>query len=78
MNPEIWISVGIDYNKHGILNCDLCQQVGDEEITIKHLSPLEAKRMIWELKLAGGTHEVTVNRFDRYLVSTRTWLLLPY
>ena len=78
MNPEIWINVEIDYNKHGILNCNLCQQVGDEEMTIEPLPLQDAKRMMWELKLAGGTHEVIVNRFDRYIVTTRTWLILPY
>lgn len=78
MEREIWICIEIDYNKDGVYNCSLAQQVGDEEMTIDKLDLLKAKKMMWELVLAGGTHEVRVNRFDRHLIHTQAYIFMPY
>lgn len=51
--------------------------VGDNEIETKELPLDKAKRLMWELVLAGGVRSVRVSRYDRHMVTSEAYIFLP-
>lgn len=77
MTKEIYISVSITEYGDGNMNCCLAQQVDDDELEITKLELDNARKLMWELKLAGGCKTVRVNTLDRNIVSREVYIFLP-
>lgn len=70
---HIYMSVVITrYSYKGLApDCDLFQKVDDEEMTHTKLDYDTARRMMWELVLAGGEREVSVNHLKPCISTTQ-------
>lgn len=77
MAKEIYISVDITEYGNGNMNCYLTQQVDDGELEMTKLELDHARKLMWELKLAGGHKTVRVNTLDRDIVSREVYIFLP-
>lgn len=53
------------------------ESIGDNEIETKELPLDKAKRLMWELVLAGGVRSVRVSRYDRNMVTSEAYIFLP-
>ena len=77
MAKEIYINVSITEFGSGNIDCFLTQQVDDEEMEMERIDLDRARKLMWELKLAGGTKTVHVNSLDRHIVSRDVYIFLP-
>ncbi len=57
---ELWISVNIIDHTDGSHSCWMSQAVDDDPLQITDLTYDKARKLMWELKLAGGEKEVTM------------------
>ena len=55
---ELWISVNIVDHTDGSHSCWMGQAVDDEPLEITDLTYDKARKLMWELKLAGGDKEM--------------------
>lgn len=74
---EIYISVRITEYGNGHVTCTLTQSVNDEPLETQYISLDKARKLIWELVLAGGEREVHINRLDRDIVTRTAYIFLP-
>lgn len=74
---EIYINVQIVDYGNGNIRCTLSQAVDDEPLDTKIISLDKARKLMWELVLAGGVREVNINRFDRDIVTRGAYIFLP-
>jgi len=77
MKTEIWINVSITDYGNGTIDCRYCESIGDGPIEGKDISINDARRMMWELVLAGGQRSYHTNIFDRSIVSSEVYIFLP-
>lgn len=76
MNNEIYMNVSITYFGNRV-ECRYCEAIGDEPLHIKTIELNKARRLIWELVLAGGQREVCINSRDRSIVRVDAGIFLP-
>lgn len=77
MTKEIYINVSIlDYG-NGIVDCHMAQQVDDGELEITKLDLNHARKLMWEVVLAGGRRDVRINSLDRNIVCRDAYIFLP-
>lgn len=74
---EIYMSVSIVDFGNGHITCRFCEAIGDEPIRIKELELNKARRLMWELVLAGGKRSVQVNTLDHTIISSGAYIFLP-
>lgn len=74
---EIYISIRITEYGNGHVNCYMTQSVNDEPLETTQISLDKARKLMWELVLAGGTREVHINRLDRDIVTRSAYIFLP-
>ena len=74
---EIYINVRITEYGNGHVTCVLSQSVNDEPLETQYMSLDKARKLIWELVLAGGEREVHINRRDRDIVTRSAYIFLP-
>lgn len=74
---EIYISVRITEYGNGNTTCTLTQSVDNEPLESQYISLDKARKLIWELVLAGGKREVSINRLDRDIVTRTAYIFLP-
>ena len=59
------------------MNCYLTQQVDDGELEMTKLDLDHARKLMWELVLAGGRKQVRINTLNRDIVSREVYIFLP-
>lgn len=74
---EIYINIRITEYGNGKINCFLSQSVNDEPLDIQEVSLNKARKLMWELVLAGGEREVNINPHDRDIVTRSAYIFLP-
>jgi len=74
---EIYINISIIEYNNGKIDCMYTEQVNDEPMTIKPIDLDRARRLMWELVLAGGKKTVEINRYDRNIVRRDAYIILP-
>ena len=77
MTKEIYISIRITEYGNGHVTCTLTQSADGEPLETQNISLNKARKLIWELVLAGGKHEVSINRLDRDIVTRSAYIFLP-
>ena len=77
MKKELWIDISITDFGNGTIEGCYCECIGDGEIEMKTIPLDKAKRLIWELVLAGGVRHVRINQFDRHIVTAEAYIFLP-
>lgn len=77
MAKEIYISIAITEYGNGNIDCIMAQQVNDEEMTLEWLDLDHARKLMWELQLAGGKRNVRINCLDRHIVCREVYIFLP-
>ena len=77
MANDIYISVTILDFGNGDYHATLNQAIGDNPVEVTKLDINHAKRLMWELVLAGGKREYKSNMYDHSLTNTHTYLFLP-
>lgn len=76
MEKEIYIDISITEYGNGKIDCVYAEQIDDDPMTLTHIDLDKARKMIWELVLAGGVRKVHVNQFDRDIVSREAYIFL--
>lgn len=76
MKKTLYMTAAITNYGNGEKFCRFSESIGDGEIETRRVTEQEALRMMWELKLAGGTREVSVNQFDRDIVTVSVYIFL--
>jgi len=76
MKKTLYMTAAVTNYGNGEKFCRFSESIGDGEIKTRRVTELEALRMMWELKLAGGTREVTINQFDRDIFTVCTYIFL--
>jgi len=77
MKNQIYMNVYVTSYGNGHKTCRFVQSIDDGELEGKDISELDALRIIWELVLAGGRREVSVNMYDRDIVTVGAHIFLP-
>lgn len=77
MGNEIYMNVSITDYGNGDIICKFSESINDEELRTKDITLDKARRLMWELKLAGGRKEVVINRYDRDIVTRSAYIFLP-
>ena len=77
MEKEIYISVRITEYGNGKSTCAITQSVDDGPLESEYITMEKACKLIWELVLAGGKREVSINRLDRDIVTRSAYIFLP-
>lgn len=77
MENTIYINIAIRDLGNGTVMADMAQSVNDEPLTITQLDLNHARKLMWELVLAGGVREYHNNMFDRSIISVNTYIFLP-
>lgn len=77
MKKELWMNVSIVDFGNGNIEGRYYECVGDNEIETKELPLDKAKRLMWELVLAGGVRSVRVSRYDRHMITSEAYIFLP-
>ena len=77
MNKEIYISVSITDFGNGRTECFLNQSVNDEPLDMQPISLDKARKLMWELVLAGGKKSMKVNRFNHHITMKDAYIFLP-
>ena len=77
MEKEIYISVRITDFGNGSQTCALAQSVDDGPLESEYISLDKARKLMWELVLAGGKREVSISRLDRDIVTRSAYIFLP-
>ena len=73
----IYISARITEYGNGDVTCTLTQSVDDGPLETQYISLDKARKLIWELVLAGGKREISINRLDRDIVTRTAYIFLP-
>ena len=74
---EIYIAIRITEYGFGEPTCTISQSVGEEPLETHQLELNHALQLMWELVLAGGKREVSINRLDRDIVTRSAYIFLP-
>lgn len=74
---EIYVAVRITEYGNGYSTCTLSQSVGDEPLDTQFIDINKARKLMWELVLAGGKREVRINRIDRDIITRCAYIFLP-
>ena len=74
---EIYINIRITEYGNGNASCFLVQSVDDGPLEITPITIDKARKLMWELVLAGGKREVSINRLDRDIVTRTAYIFLP-
>lgn len=74
---KIYINISITEYSNGKMDCLYTEQVNDESMTIKPIDLDKARRLMWELVLAGGKRAVEINCYDRNIVRRDAYIFLP-
>ena len=77
MKNEIWVNVSITDYGNGTIDCRYCERIGDAPIESKGININDARRMMWELVLAGGQRNYRTNLFDRSIIYSEAYIFLP-
>ena len=77
MDKEIYISVRITEYGNGKMTCILSQSVDDNPLECTPIDLDKARKLMWELVLAGGKREVSINRLDRDIITRGAYIFLP-
>lgn len=74
---EIYINIRITEYGNGDMTCVMNQSIDGGPIEITKISLDKARKLMWELVLAGGTREININRYDRDIVTRNAYIFLP-
>ena len=77
MKDEIWMNISITYYGNGTIDCRYYECIGNAPVEMKKISLDDARRMMWELVLAGGKRSYRTNYLDRSIVSSEVYIFLP-
>lgn len=77
MGNEIYMNVSITDFGNGEVSCVFSESINDEPIKLNHIDINKARRLMWELVLAGGKRSVSVNSLDRDIVTSSAYIFLP-
>lgn len=77
MKKEIWMNISITNYGNGNIDCRYYESIGDAPVEMKKISLNDARRMMWELVLAGGVRSYRTNYLDRSIVSSEVYIFLP-
>lgn len=76
MGNEIYMNVSIAEYGNGHIDCKFSESINDEELRTKDITLDKARRLMWELVLAGGRKELVINRYDRNIVTRNVYIFL--
>lgn len=74
---EIYMNVSITYYGNENIRCSYCESIGDEPVRMTKLELDKARRMIWELVLAGGKRTVSTNWYNPEIYTVDAYVFLP-
>ena len=77
MGNEIYMKVTITDFGNGNIRCVFSESINDEPIKLNYIDINKARKLMWELVLAGGKRSVSVNAFDRDIVTSGAYIFLP-
>lgn len=77
MDNEIYMSVSITDFGNGRVKCIFSESINDEPIRMRYIDFNKARKLMWELVLAGGKRSVRVNPLDRDIVTSNAYIFLP-
>ena len=74
---EIYMNVSITYYGDNYISCFFSESINDEPLRITEIELDKARKLMWELVLAGGRKTVRVNSLDRSIVRQDAYIFLP-
>lgn len=74
---EIYMNVSLTFYDGKIYRCTFDQSIDDAELEITPINYDKARKLMWEMVLAGGIRRVHVNWFDHNIVTVDTYIFLP-
>lgn len=74
---EIYMNVSITYYGDNYISCLFSESIGDEPLRITKIELDKARKLMWELVLAGGRKTVSINSLDRDIVRQDAYIFLP-
>ena len=74
MKREIYIAAEVHYLSNGATYCTVTQSINNGELMTSQLDESRAKKLIWELVLAGGHRSVIINPNNPRSYSSRAYL----
>lgn len=77
MGNEIYMSVSITDFGNGKVRCIFSESINDEPIKLSYIDINKARKLMWELVLAGGKRSVSINSLDRDIVTSNAYIFLP-
>ena len=77
MVKEIYMHVTITEYGTGRISCRFTQSIDDGPLEITEITLDKARKLMWELVLAGGKREININRYDRDIVTRSAYIFLP-
>ena len=77
MKKEIYMHVTITEYGTGRIDCRFTQSIDGSPLEINEIPLEKARKLMWELVLAGGKREININRYDRDIVTRCAYIFLP-
>lgn len=77
MDNEIYMNVSITDFGNGNVRCVFSESINDEPIKLSYIDINKARKLMWELVLAGGRRSVDVNMYDRHITTSGAYIFLP-
>ena len=77
MGNEIYMNVSITDFGNGEIRCLFTESINDEPIKLTHIDINKARKLMWELVLAGGKRSVSVNSLNRDIITSSAYIFLP-
>lgn len=77
MNNQIYVYAYITTYSSNRKTCRLVQDYGDGKLVSEDIDELKAKKLIWEIVLAGGTREMDINYLNHRIVTIGAYIFLP-
>lgn len=77
MDNEIYMNVSITDFGNGKVRCIFSESINDEPIKLSYIDINKARKLMWELVLAGGKRSVNINALDRNIVTSGAYIFLP-
>ena len=73
---EIYMNVSITEYDNKCIDCKFSESINDEPLKITDITLDKARRLMWELVLAGGKRDVSVNRYNRDIVTRSAYIFM--
>lgn len=77
MDNEIYMNVSITDFGNGNVKCIFSESINDAPIKLRYIDINKARKLMWELVLAGGKRSVRINSLDRDIVTSSAYIFLP-